>query len=316
VVGYELSFCPETAQQLSGGNSESATSTTIDALNVMGLGVLCDGRLAFINCGRHMLLQDYFSLLPPSDVVVEIQDTVSAEEPVITACEGLKKFGYRIALDNFVPSDRRQALVPYADFIKIDIRKVAPKQSASLAELNASQHCRMLALQVDTREQFVTASKSGFTRFQGYFFRQPESLQARQIPANQATYVRLLKAVSKPQVDFVEIEALAVFSAVALPKFSASRAVLAGPLGSPRLEPDRRTGSSPLDTDGDHSGHGTGKVFRPRAVCAGAGSLLRIGGTQGRAWQFRSVSDGHVFAYGSDPVRAHRHRDRRFVPRS
>ena len=49
------------------------------------------------------------------------------------------------------------------------------------------EQCQMLAHKVETRQQFLTAQKEGFTRFQGYFFRHPESLQARQIPANQAT---------------------------------------------------------------------------------------------------------------------------------
>ena len=50
--------------------------------------------------------------------------------------------------------------------------------------------------------------KNGFTLFQGYFFRHPENLRARRIPANQITYVRLLSAISKAEVDFTEIEDL------------------------------------------------------------------------------------------------------------
>lgn len=39
----------------------------------MGLDVVCDARLAFVNCTHQMLLQEFF-LLPPADkVVVEIQ---------------------------------------------------------------------------------------------------------------------------------------------------------------------------------------------------------------------------------------------------
>jgi EAL and modified HD-GYP domain-containing signal transduction protein len=66
----------------------------------------------------------------------------------------------------------------------------------------------MLAQKVETREAFVSAKNHGFTRFQGYFFRRPESLRARQIPASQVTYVRLLSVISKPEVDFTEIENL------------------------------------------------------------------------------------------------------------
>ena len=66
----------------------------------------------------------------------------------------------------------------------------------------------MLAQKVETRQEFVTAKKNGFTEFQGYFFRHTDHLRARQIPASQATYVRLLQAISKSNVDFAEIEDL------------------------------------------------------------------------------------------------------------
>jgi EAL and modified HD-GYP domain-containing signal transduction protein len=61
---------------------------------------------------------------------------------------------------------------------------------------------------VETRESFGLAREYGFTRFRGYFFRRPENLRARQIPANQLTYVRLLGAIAKSDVNFAEIEEL------------------------------------------------------------------------------------------------------------
>jgi len=208
VVGYELFFREAQEDHQFSSDRESATSVTIAALNMVGLEVLCGGQVAFINCTHQMLLTDYFALLPPDEVVIEIQETVPAIEEVSLACARLKRAGYSIALDNFVPQDGRASLVPYADFIKIDISKVPPWQSTELIGLYGSERCQMLAQRVETRPQFMTAKHNGFTRFQGYFFRRPENLRARQIPASQVTYLRLLSAVSKSDVDFNEIEDL------------------------------------------------------------------------------------------------------------
>ena len=208
VIGYELFFRENQEERHFSSNTDSATSATIDMLNFVGLGVLCDGRLAFINCSHQMLLSDYFALLPPNDVVIEIQETVPADENVIQACQRLKLAGYSMALDNFVPGDQREALVPFACLIKVDITQVVSEQCAQLVARYATEDRPVLAQKVETRIQFLTARKDGFTRFQGYFFRHPENLRARQIPANQATYVRLLTAVSRPEVDFTEIENL------------------------------------------------------------------------------------------------------------
>src|SRR5580692_12183868 len=194
VIGYELFFREDREQRRFAADRENATSATIDMLNFVGLGVLCDGRLAFINCSHHMLLSDYFALLPPNEVVIEIEEDVPADEKVISACQRLRQAGYSIALDNFVPGDKRVALIPYARFIKIDSAKVPLQESSILARLYATEQCRMIAKKVETREQFAKAVNNGFTRFQGYFFRRPENLRIRQIPANQATNVRLLAA--------------------------------------------------------------------------------------------------------------------------
>jgi len=208
VIGYELFFREGTFQDRFTSDREIATLAIIDMLNLVGLSVLCDGRLAFINCTRQMLLSDYLALLPPNEVVVEMQENVPADENVLQACERLKQAGYSIALDNFVPGDKREPLVPFARFIKIDTVKVRPEQCAPLTSRYGNEQCRMVAQKVETREQFLTAAKVGFTRFQGYFFRHPENLRTRQIPANKATYLRLLSAVSKPEVDFAEVEEL------------------------------------------------------------------------------------------------------------
>jgi c-di-GMP-related signal transduction protein len=209
VVGYEL-FFRETSEQhrFTSADGEKATAAAIDTLNVIGLRVLCDGHLAFINCSRQTLLTDYFALLPPQEVVVEIQETVPPDQEVMRACQRLKQAKYSIALDNFEPNDKRKALVPYANFIKVDITKVPAEHLAPLAAAYSNERCRMVAQKVETREQFLRTKNNGFACFQGYFFRHPESMQVREIPANQATYVRLLGAVSKAEVDFEEIESL------------------------------------------------------------------------------------------------------------
>ena len=207
VLGYELLFRESPEDNHFNSDAETATCSIIDALNVMGLDVVCDGRLAFINCTHRMLLKGFFFLLPRDRVVVEIQD-VPAEASVIGACRQLKQKSYKIALDNFVPGDKREALVPFADFLKTDIRRFSAEQNAALAARYASKQRQMLAEKVESRVQFLTAQTAGFTLFQGYFFRHPERMRARHIPASQATYLRLLQAISAPQLDLTRVEDL------------------------------------------------------------------------------------------------------------
>jgi hypothetical protein len=64
VVGYELLFRESPDENRFNSDFESGTRSIIDTLNVMGLDVVCDGRLAFINCTQEMLLKEFLLLLP------------------------------------------------------------------------------------------------------------------------------------------------------------------------------------------------------------------------------------------------------------
>ncbi len=208
VLGYELLFRENQEDTQFASDCENATCSTIDTVNVMGLDVVCDGRPGFINCTRKMLLREFFLLLPPDRVVVEVQEDVPTDDAVIGACQRLKQKGYRIAMDNFSEDDPREPLVPLADFLKVDIRRVTPEQSAKIVSSHGGKQLQMLAQKVETRLQFITAAKDGFTLFQGYFFRHPERMRARHIAGNQPGHLRLLKAISAPAVDLSLIEDL------------------------------------------------------------------------------------------------------------
>ena len=208
VEGYELLFRENAEDNRFEADFETATSSIIDTLNVMGLDAVCDGRLGFINCTQQMLLKEFFLLLPPDRIVIEIQQNVAADEAVLAACQRLKHNSYSLALDNFGPQDPREPLVPYVDFLKVDIRRFTSAQCSALCKKYAGKPIRMIAHKVETRIQMITADKDGFTLFQGYFFRRPERMRARHIPANQASYLRLLQEISGAEVDLVAVENL------------------------------------------------------------------------------------------------------------
>lgn len=206
VLGYELLY-REGALDERSSTRDGGTRTIIDTLNVMGLDVICDGRWAFLQCTRDMLLKELFLLLPAERVVLEIPETMAADDAVVAACQQLKIEGYRMALDNFVLEDSRAALVPSADYLKINIARV-PEQHRIQIHAQYGTQCALIANKVETRLEFITAIKDGFTLFQGYFFHHPERMRARHIPANKAGQLRLLKAISAPVLDADEIEGL------------------------------------------------------------------------------------------------------------
>jgi c-di-GMP-related signal transduction protein len=208
VFGYELLFRDGVEDYFREVDSDSASRRTLDTSLQIGLETLCDGRRGFVNCTRDVLLKDYMTLLPSPLAVVEVLESVPPDDLVLAGLKRLKEAGYLIALDDFIPDDPRTPLTEMADILKVDIRQTSMEEAGLIVKKYGPWRCRMLAEKVETREEFTAAKAAGFIYFQGYFFRRPEVLHAKEIPANRLNCLRLLKTVSEPEVDVRELETI------------------------------------------------------------------------------------------------------------
>jgi EAL and modified HD-GYP domain-containing signal transduction protein len=169
---------------------------------------LCDGRRAFVNCTRDTLMKGLVTLLPPATTVVEILESVPDDPEVLATCRSLKEGGYTLALDDYVANDRRHKLAEIVDIIKVEMQLTTPEQRAGLIQQFGPRRCRMLAEKVETQSEFVQSRDQGFVYFQGYFFRRPEILSTRDVPANRLNYLRMLQEVSRAELNLAALEDL------------------------------------------------------------------------------------------------------------
>ena len=207
VFGYELLF-RNGLEQVFQADPEIAARSTLDSSLLFGIDSLCDGRRAFINCTREVLLKDLVTLLPSNLTVVEVLETVEPDDLVRSACQRLKEAGYLIALDDFAPKDPRESLADLADIVKVDVRATSHTERLAMIKRYGHGRCRMLAEKVESQSEFHEAAHDGFSYFQGFFFRKPELMTAREIPANRLNYLRMLEIVARPELDMKEIEKL------------------------------------------------------------------------------------------------------------
>jgi len=206
VFGYELLFRDGVENAFS-GDTDEATRATLDRSLLMGLDILCDGRRAFVNCTRDTLIKGLVTLLPSTITVVEILETVPADPDVVAACRSLKDAGYMIALDDYVANDRRAALAEIADIIKVEMQLTTEEERLAMIK-QLGGRSRMLAEKIETQAEFARARDQGFVYFQGYFFRCPEMMNTRDLPANRMNYLRMLQEVSRPELNLAGLERL------------------------------------------------------------------------------------------------------------
>ena len=169
VFGYELLFRDGVEDYFREKDVDAASRHTLDKSLQIGLQTLCDGKRAFVNCTRDVLLKDYITLFPSPYTVVEVPESVPADDLVKSALERLKQAGYMIALDDFTIDDPRATLADLADILKIDMQATTAEDRATLVSRYGPWRCRMLVEKVETREHFTLTKAAGFIYFQGYF---------------------------------------------------------------------------------------------------------------------------------------------------
>jgi hypothetical protein len=126
----------------------------------------------------------------------------------------------------------------------------------------------MLAEKVESCEEYDAARKEGFIYFQGCFFRPPELMTANEIPANRLNYIRMLQAVSKPELEQREVarviasEASILLSPAALSPLGCFWIQQEDPLCWARAVAPRRTRSAPFGFGDSHIRCRPGQDFR------------------------------------------------------
>lgn len=206
VYGYELLYRGPQAREQHLDDVESARAI-LNALIEFGIRDLAGDRPAFVNLSEEIIVSGQVHLLPKESVILEVLESVEPTPKVLEVLQALRSAGYRIALDDFAAGEWRDALLPMADIVKIDV--LAHTTSSSLARqvrLCKAPTRLLLAEKVEDYKSLRLCRGLGFDLFQGYFLCAPDILYARELRHNRATLLALLQKLQDPAVSYTDLE--------------------------------------------------------------------------------------------------------------
>jgi EAL and modified HD-GYP domain-containing signal transduction protein len=151
--------------------------------------------LGFINISTDMLLSDLVELLPKTQVVLELLETIRVTEAVIERCRVLKQRGFTLALDDFVFDESYRPLLGLIDIVKIDMLLHTQDELRTIVSQLKQWPVKLLAEKVDSAEQADFCHSLGFELFQGYYFARPALLSAKRADPSQMALIQLLGLV-------------------------------------------------------------------------------------------------------------------------
>ena len=209
VAAYEILFRPGVDGASAAASPDSATAEVgVHAMLDLGLDQLVGHRNAWINIPRNVLVNGIYEFFPPERVVLELLETIEADEEVLCAIERARSLGFKIALDDFVLTGRTKDLVPLADFVKLDVLAFDEEGLQNAVRQLARPGLRLLAEKVETHEVFQRTGKLGCELFQGYFFARPQLVEGCRVPNNRLALLRVVGSLQDENVAIERLEEL------------------------------------------------------------------------------------------------------------
>ncbi|MBN3573451.1 EAL and HDOD domain-containing protein [Vibrio neptunius] len=207
-VGYELLFRDGPKNTFPEVDPDHATSRLLsDHFLNTHYDTLGD-KLGFVNFPYQSLVNKVPTLFPKDNLVVEILEDCAPTQELLEAIKEMAEEGYKIALDDFVPSKEWKAFLPYISIIKFDIRLVPIEKAKIFMMSLEGSNIEFLAEKVENYEEFEQAKRAGFEYFQGYFFSKPEIISKKALEPAFMTIIQLLTEISKDDIDYNTIESL------------------------------------------------------------------------------------------------------------
>ena len=207
VYGYELLYRNNNVKNLCQFFDAKEASLEVIAASfvVIGLTKLTGGKKAFINFTEDLLQEEFATILPKEDLIIEVLEDVEPTKENVEACHNLVKAGYKIALDDFEYKAAYNDLINISSIIKVDFINSSRAACKELINKYKNSKILFLAEKIETQEDFECALAMGYSLFQGYHFCKPMILSAKKVEPFKLNAIELVKLVNEDVPNFKEI---------------------------------------------------------------------------------------------------------------
>ncbi|WP_243361939.1 EAL and HDOD domain-containing protein [Fundidesulfovibrio terrae] len=202
VFGHELLYRQGLAStQAVFADLDAATLTVVAGAFQLQPGDLSGSQKILVNFGRRTILDKAPYALPADKTVVQVEEGILLDDPLLAALDALKAEGFQIAVNGFQARPDAAPLLELADLAIVDVLGKTPESLAPILKPLHDRKITAMARKVEDEDAFATAKKLGFSLFQGYFFKKPEVVAGRRLASNEIARLKLLRLTQSDQPD-------------------------------------------------------------------------------------------------------------------
>jgi len=206
VFAYELLYRGSESNVSNVVDGDSATSSVItNSITMFGLEKLTEGKRAFINFTKNLIMDEMPHVFDKSAVVVEILEDIIPDEPFLEACRKLKEMGYILALDDYCLQNEHMELLKLVDIVKVDFLLTTPDERREIVQRYKKHKIIFLAEKVENETEYHEAIEAGYKLFQGFFFSKPAVVSTKDFRGQTYHYMKILEELDAEEPNFSTI---------------------------------------------------------------------------------------------------------------
>lgn len=183
VFAYELLFKDGSDSYTGLSNSVKETSQLImSSITSPELDRLLGKKsLGFVNIDETTLTKGILDILDKDRFVLNILEDIKLDDAIINKIIQYKKRGFMLSLERFDSSaemlHKFKRLFSFIDIIKMDIALSVPENLEKVVKKFEGTRMRLLAQNIETKEDYKRCQELGFHLFQGYYLDRPEVIE-------------------------------------------------------------------------------------------------------------------------------------------
>jgi EAL and modified HD-GYP domain-containing signal transduction protein len=182
---------------------QTVISTINDALDTCAEYQLCDDLPMFIKVDAQLFCGEQLLSLPPKQVVLDVSDIIVIDEQLDNTLKQYRKHHFRFAINLLHINKENLALLPQADYIRLDTRSLSIEGlSRQLSKLHSRHvNAKVIASNIDTQEQLAQCKALDIDLFQGHFLCRPTVVEGRSLNFSQISCLRLIGELQSDDIS-------------------------------------------------------------------------------------------------------------------
>ena len=209
IIGQEILYHGENqAYSMEDGATANdfAAADTIYSFLAQNSGGVLKGSRSFMTFTTNLLMKQTPKLFDPSELVIQVDDSVIIHPLAMRFLERFSKEGYQIAVNDFQFTPRYFSIIDRCDYIKINFQTTGDTSIRNIVEMAHSMNKLCIATGIDNQDLYQKAFVMEVDAMEGRWVAERLFTTVRSSSYLRSNFFRLMVAITEDIPNTEEIE--------------------------------------------------------------------------------------------------------------